>query len=41
MLESIRDLGFVLLYDVPKDSSMTERIPCLIGKRRITNYSII
>ncbi len=28
------------LYDVPKDSSMTERIPSLIGKRRITNYSI-
>lgn len=40
MLERIRDLGFVIISDVPVDESFTEKIPSLIGVRRITNYDI-
>ena len=40
MLERIRDLGFVIISDVPVDASFTEKLPSLIGVRRITNYDI-
>jgi len=40
MLERIRDLGFVIISDVPVDASFTEKISSLIGVRRITNYDI-
>jgi len=39
-LETLRDLGFVILQDVPADRERTEEVAGLVGKRRITNYGI-
>lgn len=39
-LETVRDIGFVILRDVPKDQARTEEVASLVGKLRITNYGI-
>ncbi len=39
-LETLRDLGFVILQGVPKERSRTEEVASLVGKLRITNYGI-
>ena len=39
-LETLRDIGFVILRDVPKESERTEEIASLVGKLRLTNYGI-
>ncbi len=39
-LETVRDLGFVILRDVPKEREKTEQIAALVGKLRLTNYGI-
>ena len=39
-LETLRDLGFVILQGVPKERSRTEEVASLVGKLRLTNYGI-
>ncbi len=39
-LESLRDLGFVILQGVPKERSRTEEVASLVGMLRVTNYGI-
>ena len=39
-LESLRDLGFVILRDVPRERERTEEIAALVGQLRMTNYGI-
>ena len=39
-LETLRDLGFVILQAVPADRERTEEIADLVGKLRLTNYGI-
>lgn len=39
-LETLRDVGLVLLRNVPKERSRTEEIAGLVGKLRLTNYGI-
>jgi gamma-butyrobetaine dioxygenase len=39
-LETVRDLGFVILKDVPKARERTEEVAGLVGKLRLTNYGI-
>ena len=39
-LECLRDLGFVILRDVPAERARTEEIAGLVGKLRVTNYGI-
>ena len=40
LLETVRDLGFVILQDVPTEREQTETIASLVGKLRMTNYGI-
>ncbi len=39
-LETLRDLGFVILRQVPAARARTEEVAGLIGKLRLTNYGI-
>ena len=39
-LETVRDLGFVILRDVPRERERTEEVASLAGKLRMTNYGI-
>ncbi len=39
-LESLRDIGFVILRDVPKARERTEEVAGLVGQLRLTNYGI-
>lgn len=39
-LETLRDVGFVVLRDVPKAREKTEEVAALVGKIRWTNYGI-
>lgn len=39
-LETLRDLGFVILREVPKARDRTEKVASLVGKLRMTNYGI-
>ena len=39
-LETLRDLGFVILRNVPADRARTEEVAGLVGQLRLTNYGI-
>ncbi len=39
-LETLRDAGFVILRDAPKERERTEEVAALVGKLRLTNYGI-
>lgn len=39
-LETLRDLGFAILRDAPKERERTEETAALVGKLRLTNYGI-
>jgi gamma-butyrobetaine dioxygenase len=39
-LETLRDIGVVLLRNAPKERSRTEEVAALVGKLRLTNYGI-
>ncbi len=39
-LETLRDLGFFLLRQVPKERERTEEVAALVGSLRLTNYGI-